>query len=85
MLCCVIDLLPRPRFIFVLERVGRDAAKLTMDAVRQSKAGEEGVQRFLVAQVLLGIDEPQQELLLLAGERFVQRVVGCLRFTLEHY
>ena len=71
------------RQMLVLILVGVRRSKLTMDAVRQSKAGEEGVQPFLVAQVLLGVDEPQQELLLLAGERFMQRVVGLLCFALE--
>ena len=69
-------MLPRPRFIFVLERVRRHAFQLAVDAVRETESGEEGVQLFFIAQVLLGVEETQQELLLLAGERFVQRVVG---------
>ena len=73
------------RQMLVLILVGVRRSKLTMDAVRQLEAGEEGVQLFLVAQVLLGVAEPQQELLLLTAERFVQRVVGCLRFPLELY
>ena len=73
------------RQMLVLILVGVRRSKLTMDAVRQSESGEEGVQLFLVAQARLGVEKPQQELLLLTGKRFVQRVVGCLRFLLELY
>ena len=58
--------LPRPRFILVL--IGVRRAQLVPDAIRQPEAGEEGVELFLVAQAFLSVEEPQQELLLLAGE-----------------
>ena len=63
------------RQMLVLILVGVRRSQFTMDAVRQSKAGEEGVQLFLVAQAFLSVEETQQELLLLAGERLVQRMV----------
>ena len=77
------EYLPRPFFILCL--IGVFRAKLSADAVRQLEAGEEGVQLFLVAQAFLGVEEAQQELLLLAGERIMQRIVGRLCFPLELY
>ena len=71
--------------VFILVGVRRDREQLVVDAGRQTIAGEEGVELFLVAVAGLRVDEPQQELSLVAAERFVERVIGrpCLALQLR--
>ena len=46
---------PRLVFRFVVVRL----AQLTSDAVRQTEARDESVERFLVVEMLLGVEEPK--------------------------
>ena len=77
----------------VLGFVGIWLSQFPANAVRQLEPGAEGVDLFLVAEVLLGVEESEQEFLLFPAERVVERIIcrldlmpqlGCsLRFDVK--
>ena len=72
------DDLPRSFLILLLVGIWWNRIQLRMDAVRQPEAGEEAIQLFFIAEAVLGVEKPEQELLLLSAEFIVELVVCCL-------
>ena len=62
----------------VLGFVGIWLSQFPANAVRQLEPGAEGVDFLLVPEVLLGVEESEQELLLFAAEFVMKRIIRRL-------